>query len=125
MIYSSDALQIPLINTRVYRAQSHERLLGILVSVQKAGDLSSESAGLEQLTHAAGVVEELPSELSWRRGPLHEQGGPEASQDMLLLVCEGDAARSALIRAGNRILIIIREPLLIICKPRESPLKLL
>src|SRR5438093_3191959 len=58
--------------------------LVILVLVQKASDLSSESSSLQQLTHGSGIVEELPLQLCRQGIPLHDQRCPKASKDMLL-----------------------------------------
>jgi len=54
--------------------------------VQKASDLTSESTGLQQRTHAAGIVEEVPAQLGRQYVPLHDERGPEAAQDVILFV---------------------------------------
>src|SRR5437899_1785923 len=58
--------------------------LVVLMLVQKASDLSSESSSLQQLAHGAGIVEELSLQLRRQGIPLHDQRCPEASKDMLL-----------------------------------------
>ena len=53
--------------------------------VQKASDLSSQSRSVRQLTHGAGIVEEFSLQLCGQGIPPHDQRGPEASKDMLLV----------------------------------------
>jgi hypothetical protein len=94
--------------------------------VQETSDLPSESGSLQQLTHAAGIVEKLPPQLCRQRVPLHDKRGAEASKDVLLFVSEGGGAvRPSLLRTAHVALIIICEPLFIIRQRHESVLKLL
>jgi hypothetical protein len=94
--------------------------------VKETSDLPSESGSLQQLTHAAGIVEKLPSQLCRQPVPLHDKRGAEASKDVFLFACEaGGAVRPILLRTDHIALIIICEPLFIIRQRRESVLKLL
>jgi len=75
--------------------------------VQKASDLSSQSGSVQQLTHGAGIVEEFPLQLCGQGIPLHDQRGPEASKDMLLLFGKSGAVW-ILLRSAKAVLVIIR-----------------
>jgi hypothetical protein len=96
--------------------------------MQEAGNLGSERDRLWYVPQRACGVEQLALQRGRDRAPLHDDGRPEASEDVLLFVCEGDAVWSVVFRAGHGVLIIISELLLIIGKHRESllePLKIM
>jgi hypothetical protein len=87
--------------------------------------LASKSSSLQQRTHAAGIVEELPLQLCRQCIPLHDKRGAEASQNVLFFVCEGDVVSPVLLGTAHAALIIICEPLFIIHEHRELSLEFL
>jgi len=95
----------------------------VFVVMQEAGDLAPQRDRLWQIPQRACGVEQLALQRGRNRAPLHDDGCPEASQDVLLFVCEGEAVRSVVFRVGHRVPVIICEPLLIIGQHRESLLE--
>jgi hypothetical protein len=87
--------------------------------VQKASDLSPQSRSVQQVAHGAGIVEEFPLQLCWQGIPQHDQRGPEASKDMLLLFSKSGAIW-ILLRSVKGVLVIIRQPLLVIRERGET-----
>lgn len=89
--------------------------------VQKASDLSSQSRGVKQRAHGAGIVEEFPLQLCGQGIPLHNQRGTQ----VLLFLGKRDAARLLLLWQLQCVLMIICEPLLIVRELGEAHLELL
>jgi hypothetical protein len=111
--------------------------------VQKARDLPAKRCVVQEVTHRGSIVEEFPLQLSGQSPPLHDQGRPEKSQNMLLFPREANmVGRLALqdglglfLRKGasgilgvgsvQRLIIVLREPFRVVRKLGESLLEFL
>ena len=56
----------------------------VFMMMQEAGDLAPQFGGAQRLAERPGGVEQLALKLLRDRVPLHDDGGAETSQDMLL-----------------------------------------
>jgi hypothetical protein len=63
----------------------------VLVLVQEAGNLSSQRGRLQHVPQRTCGIEQLAFELRRDRVPLHDDGRPKTSKDMLLDFCDSSA----------------------------------
>src|SRR5579862_997843 len=97
----------------------------VFVLVQKSRDLPSQLGRSQQLTHRSSSVKELPLELRRDGVPLHDDRRAKTSKDMLLFSGEGVVGRLPFIRAFERLVEIVRQPLFVVSKRAEAVTRVL
>jgi hypothetical protein len=94
-----------------------------MLLVQESRDHSSASRRFGEFAYSRGTVEKLPLQFCRQRTPLHDDRRSEAAQHEILVVCDCEVRGRLSIRAVQRLVIVVGEPLFIVRQRGEPLLK--